>query len=211
MTPVNRQAVLLIHVALPIVLFLLFFFFYNFGKISPSEMIKTTGLLSISLLGITLIIGPLSRIIPGLDTLKIHRKFWGILSFVIALIHTLLVYVYFFKWNFFRFIDTSSVRFPGILFGLLGLAILLMVTLISNNKAITLFGSKTWKVLQMTSYIALLLAITHFYLMESTNGVLVIKRSLGKVAFGFAIVTIIARVTIFLLPSNKKIQERRVR
>ena len=81
----------------PILLFWLYFQFYNFGKISPSEMVKTTGLLAISLLGVTLVIGPLSRILPSLNFLKAYRKTWGILSFVIAFIHVGLVYVYFYK------------------------------------------------------------------------------------------------------------------
>lgn len=48
-------------------------FAYNFGQITPSEMIKTSGLLAISLLSFSLVIGPLCRFFPSLDVLKAHK------------------------------------------------------------------------------------------------------------------------------------------
>ena len=93
----------LMDFGIPLLLFWLFFQLYNFGKISPSEMVKTTGLLSISLLGLTLAVGPLSRVFPALDFLKTHRKVWGILSFVIAFVHVSLVFIYFYKFIYLSF------------------------------------------------------------------------------------------------------------
>lgn len=177
----------------PIILFLGFFYFYNFGKISPSEMIKTSGLLSISLLGITLIVGPLSRIIPALELLKTHRKFWGILSFLIALVHVGLVMIFYRKFNL----------EPGTLSGLLAIIILFLVTMTSNNKALTKLSPNVWKAIQLTSYLAMALAVGHFYLMEQVNGVLVIKRVAGQITFVFAILVIVLRILILLLPNKK--------
>ena len=70
----------LIDWGVPLGLFYLYFQFYNFGKITPSEMVKTTGLMAISLLALTLLAGPVARFLPFLDILKAHRKFWGITS-----------------------------------------------------------------------------------------------------------------------------------
>lgn len=187
----------------PLGLFLLFFFFYNFGKISPSEMVKTSGLLSISLLGVTLIVGPLSRIIPALELLKTHRKFWGVTSFLIALVHTGLVFVYFYKFNLFRFIDFSHPKYPGVLSGILALIILFLVTVTSSQKIIAKLSPKMWKIIQTTSYLALALAVAHFYLMEQVQGVLVIKRLLGQITFVFAILAIALRILILLWPAKK--------
>lgn len=186
----------LLDFGVPILLFLLFFVFYNFGKITPSEMVKTTGLLSISLLALTLIVGPLSRIFPPLEPLKEHRKIWGILSFLVALAHTGLVYIYFFKFNLLRFVDTSNPKYNGILSGLLALLILFIVTLTSNQKAINKLSPKIWKLVQTTSYLALILASLHFFLMEQVNGALVIKRLLGQITFWFAILAIALRVVV---------------
>ena len=75
----------------PVLVFIFYFKFYNAGVVSPSEMVKTTGLVSISLLAITLLIGPVCRFVPALNILKAHRKAWGISSFLFALAHLLLV------------------------------------------------------------------------------------------------------------------------
>src|SRR3989344_2033402 len=127
----------LIDIGVPIGLFWIYFQYYNFGKITPSEMIKTTGLLAIALLSITLFIGPACRVFPSLDILKVHRKFWGILAFLAALTRTILVLIYYFKFDFSRFVDFTNPRYPGILAGLVALAILLLVTLTSNKIALT--------------------------------------------------------------------------
>lgn len=187
----------------PIILFLGFFFFYNFGKFNPHEMIKTTGLLSITLLGVTLAVGPLARIFPAIDTLKAHRKFWGILSFLIAFVHVSLVYIYFYKFNLLKFIDFQNPRYMGILSGILALIILFLVTMTSNNKALTKLSPNMWKAIQLTSYLAMALAVAHFYIMETQNGVLVIKRVAGQVTFVFAILVIALRILILLMPAKK--------
>jgi DMSO/TMAO reductase YedYZ heme-binding membrane subunit len=192
-----------VDIAVPVGLFLLFFFFYNHSQISPSEMVKTSGLLAITLLGVTLIIGPLSKIFPALDFLKVHRKFWGILSVIIVFIHIALVTIFFYKFNLYKFIDISNPKYPGIFSGILAVIILLLVTFTSNQKAVNSLSPGAWKAIQTTSYIALFLAIAHFYLMEQVNGTLVIKRLLGRIIFGFSIFVIIARILIIFLSSKK--------
>lgn len=192
-----------IDVVIPAGIFLLFFAFYNNYKITPSEMVKTTGLLSISLLGVTLIVGPISRVFPFFSFLKAHRKFWGILSVLIALAHMSLVFIYFYKFDVTRFFNYSDPKYPGILSGLSALAVLLLVTFTSNQKALTKLSPGTWKVIQTTSYLALGLAVLHFYLMEQKGGVLVIKRTLGQVTFGFSVFVILARVFVMFLPKKK--------
>lgn len=187
----------------PVFLFWVFFQFYNFGKVSPAEMVKTTGLLSISLLAITLLIGPLCRIVPALNFLKAHRKVWGISSFLAAFAHVSLIFVYFYKFDLLKFVDTTNPKYPGILSGLLALVILFLVTMTSNKIALTKLSPQTWKLIQTSSYLALILAVSHFFLMESNDGVLVIKRLLGQITFWFSVAVIAIRVIIIFLPQKK--------
>ena len=189
----------IIDFGLPLTLFLLFFFFYNQAQFTPREMVKTTGLLSISLLGLTLAVGSLSRIFPALDFLKAHRKVWGILSFLIAFTHVSLVFIYFYKFNLYKFIDISNPKYTGILSGLFALGILLIVTLTSNQKAIKSLSPNTWKAIQTTSYLALGLALMHFFLMEQVDGNLVIKRFLGQITFWFSALVLTLRILILLI------------
>jgi len=192
-----------IDIVIPAGLFYLYFQFYNFGQISPSEMIKTTGLWSISLLGITLIVGPLSRIFPALSFLKAHRKFWGVLSLLIALTHVGLVFVYFYKFDVTKFWNFSNPKYSGIASGLLAIVILLMVTFTSNQKALAKLSPDAWKAIQTTSYIAMFFAIAHFYLMEQKDGILVIKKLLGWATFWFSIAVVTIRILVMFLPAKK--------
>lgn len=193
----------LIDIGLPIGLFFIYFSFYNFGKFTPHEMVKTSGLLAIALLSLTLIIGPACKFFPALDTLKAHRKFWGILSFLAALTHTILVFIYYFKFNFWKFIDFSNPKNLGILTGLIALAILAIVTATSTKKALDSLSPQIWKMIQTTAYLALILAVLHFYIIESKDGVLVIKKLLGQITFAFAVFVVIVRLIIIFLPSKK--------
>lgn len=188
----------LIDLGIPIGLFLIYFQFYNFGKINPQEMIKTTGLLAIALLSITLSIGPLCRFFPALDMLKTHRKFWGILSFLVGLMHGVLIYVFYFNYSLAKIFNSQTPKYYGLLVGLLSLTILLVVTLTSNQKALNSLSPKVWKMIQSLSYFALIFAVLHFYLVESQNGVLMIKRLLGQITFGFAGLVVLLRLIVLL-------------
>ena len=189
--------------AVPVTLFFLFFYFYNFGKATPSEMVKTFGLLSITLLALTLLVGPLAAILPFFNFLKAHRKIWGISSFLAGLIHGSLVYIYFFKFDLLKFVDSSNPKFFGLLSGVFALTILALVTFTSNKFALSRLSPKTWKLIQNMSYLALILAVSHFYLEEAIKGVLVIKRLLGQITFGFAGLVILTRIAVLILPKKK--------
>lgn len=188
----------------PVGLFLLYFIFYNFGKFSPSEMVKTSGLMAITLLALTLAIGPIARFVPALDILKAHRKFWGITSFLFLVLHLSLVVIFYFKFNILKIVDLNNPKFEGLLSGLLAAGVLLLVTLTSTKKALQNLNPKVWKLIQTTSYLALILAVLHFYLMEQVNGVLVIKRLLGRITFYFAAVVILIRLIVLILPQRRK-------
>ncbi|OGK19766.1 hypothetical protein A3D80_03400 [Candidatus Roizmanbacteria bacterium RIFCSPHIGHO2_02_FULL_40_13b] len=190
----------------PIGILLIYFFFYNFGKITPSEMIKTTGLVAIALLSITLFIGSLSRFIPAVNILKVHRKHWGIASFVLAIIHTFLVIMFFYKFDFFRLFNFTKSNTIGIQAGLIALLILFMVTVSSFHMIFEKLPEGMWKKLQMTSYIALALVVLHFFLMEQKDGVFVIKRLLGQITYWFAFVVLIARIVVAIFPKKEHIQ-----
>lgn len=186
----------------PIVLFLTYFLFYNFGKISPSELIKSTGLASVGLLSITLVIGSVSRFIPAVNVLKAHRKFWGISSFVFACIHALLVISVYFDWDISVFFNTASPRFWGLSIGLLSLILLFVITATSFQFVFRKLPPHIWKYIQNFSYAALLLAVAHFFLMEQKDGVLVIKRLLGQITYWFAILVIFIRILVYFLPKK---------
>lgn len=121
-----------------------------------------------------------------------------------GLAHGVLIYIYYFKLDLAKFVDTSNPKYLGILAGSIALAILAVVALTSNKKALSVLSPAVWKAIQTTAYLALILAVLHFYLVESVNGVLVIKRVVGQMTFGFASAAVLARILVMLLPSQNK-------
>ncbi len=188
----------LIDWALPIGLFLIYFVFYSASSFTLTEIIKTTGLVAISLLSITLFVGSIGRFFSSLNILKAHRKFWGVSSFFFVAMHGSLVL-------FFDHIEPSD--FPGIAIGLLAFFILVLVVLSSDHHVLRRLHPGVWKKIQTTSYIALILAIAHFYVMEQQDGVLVIKRTLGTITYWFATIVIVVRLVVFFFP--KKVNENK--
>ena len=189
----------IVDFGVPMVLFLLFFFFYNQAQFTPKEMVKNTGLLSISLLAITLAVGPFSKLIPPLEFLKAYRKVWGILSFVAAFTHISLIFIFFFHFDLTRFIDFGNPRYPNILTGLIALGILSLVTLTSNQKALNLMHPKMWKAVQTTSYLALVFAMLHFYLLSLEDGIFVMKNLLVQFTFWFSALVLTLRILVLLI------------
>ncbi len=193
----------LIDFGVPAGLYFVFFQFYNFGKITPSEVIKTTGLLSITLIALTLFVGPACRFFPFFESLKANRKAWGLLGFFVGLMHAVLIYIFFFDYNLAKLFDPANPKYFGLLAGLTSLAILSVVTITSNKTAINALTPNIWKRVQSLSYLALIIAVLHFYLVESVNGVLVIKRLVGQITFGFAAFVVLFRLLVQFLPNKK--------
>ncbi|QQG43579.1 MAG: ferric reductase-like transmembrane domain-containing protein [Candidatus Daviesbacteria bacterium] len=168
----------------------------KFGQFSPGEMVETTGLLSIALLSLTLLIGPICQLFPRLDGLKAHRKFLGILSFLIALAHSALVYIFYVNFNLAKLFNPQSPQYVGLLLGLASLIILLVLTLTSNKFSLNFLTPKVWKLVQSTAYVALILAVGHFYLTKSTNGVFTVKSAAEQITFGLAAFVVLFRLLV---------------
>ncbi len=191
---------------LPLWYFLLLFFFYGYQQISWSMMNKIAGLLALLLLGTSFLIGPLSYFLPQVFTqLKIYRKYLGISGFVVALIHATLSTLFYFKMDLaFMLFDGKNEHLLGVWLGILALLIFLSMTLMSTKKAVEAIGASMWKKLQTGGYLALGLVMAHFILMETNNGLFIIRRPLGRAIFVFGFVVLAARLLVFFLTLRSK-------
>ena len=81
---------------------------------------------------------------------------------------------------------------------MIALGILLLVTLTSNQKAIDSMSPKTWKIIQSTSYLALVFALLHFYLLSLEEGVFILKNLLIQIIFWFSAVVLVLRIGLFV-------------
>jgi len=103
---------------------------------------KMAALVTILLVGIVLLIGPLSRIYATYSVLLKYRKGWGRLAFLFGLTHAILSYFFLFPRDRFTL---TNVPF---LFGLLSVCVLAVLFLFSFEKLIQLLDRRLWWHLQ---------------------------------------------------------------
>lgn len=120
---------------------------------------------------LTIIIGPLSRVTNLFVRFLSWRRELGIWCFIMAVLHVYILFEGWFYWEPIRLIigviqETGQLSFdPGFtlanILGTVGLAYLLLLALISNNKAIEVLGKKSWNYLQKKSGTLYILIILH--------------------------------------------------
>lgn len=126
---------------------------------------------SLVLLVATMLIGPLSRIHKKFSRFLPLRRELGIWCAITALLHVYILFDGWFLWEPIRLIigvnqATGQLTFdPGFtlanLVGVVGLVYVLLLAVISNNKAIQILGKKGWDYLQQKSGTLYILVILH--------------------------------------------------
>jgi len=124
---------------------------------------KAFAISSIFLIGISLLIGPLANFFDYFKDKIRYRKEIGVFGFLFALAH-IIISIFFLEDKFPRewFIENQL----SVILGVTSLAILILVTCVSNNFSIIKLGYKKWIFLQRLAYIAFILAAVHFIVLK---------------------------------------------
>jgi sulfoxide reductase heme-binding subunit YedZ len=135
---------------------------------NPLEFVtRTTGMLTLVFLLVTLAISPLRRI-TGLNWLSKFRRMIGVFAFVYGLLH-LLTYVAFDR--FFRLAtipgDVAGRRFIAV--GMLAFFLMLPLAITSTDRMIKRLGGKRWAILHRLIYVAAVLGVLHFYMLVKSD------------------------------------------
>ncbi len=134
---------------------------------SLRELNKILALGAIGLVSITFLLGPLSKLWPKRFTRFLSwRKFIGISGFAAALLHGIYSIIAIYDLSLDKMIFSNPNAF-GFVTAVIALAIFFVMTLTSTKKAMQQMGYEKWKKLQTTGYIALVLAILHFIILET--------------------------------------------
>lgn len=126
---------------------------------------------SLFMLGIILLMGPLSYLYKPLQKQIFWRRTLGIWSALYAMLHTIIILNGWVEWKlerlFFIFTPPGQpwILHPGFALantiGILALIYYLMLTVISNNWSMKLLGKKSWKYLQQKTTVVYTLVILH--------------------------------------------------
>lgn len=136
-------------------------------------IIRATGTLAFLMLNIILMIGPLARIDRRFLPLLYNRRHFGVLMFLMALLHAIVNLV-----QFHGFSDTNPLvalltsntnygsvpLFPFQVLGFLALVILALMAATSHDFWLKNLSPRVWKALHMMVYLAYVLIIAHVLL-----------------------------------------------
>lgn len=161
------KLVLLINGLVPLTLLLWDVWRKQVGA-NPLEFVtRTTGMLTLVFLLITLAVSPLRRI-TGLNWLVKFRRMLGIFAFFYGSLH-LLTYVAFDR--FFRFWtipgDIAGRRFIAV--GVAAFLLLMPLAVTSTDAMVKRLGGKRWARLHRLVYVAAILGVVHFYMLVKSD------------------------------------------
>lgn len=141
--------------------------------------IRTTGLLSIIFLLLSLAVTPLARL-TGASWLGTFRRNLGVSAFAYAALHLGLFFVFDRAASIVDTISEIGMR-RYLLVGIVGVSIMLPLAVTSTDVMIRRLGAKRWKLLHQLAYLAAIAGALHFYMLvkADTTRPLVVAGLLG--------------------------------
>src|SRR5215218_890335 len=135
---------------------------------NPIEFfLRTTGVLALTFLLITLSITPLRKIF-GWNGLIKYRRMVGLYAFFYALIH-LITYSIFDKSLNLSEIARDVWQRPFIAVGMLAFTMLVPLAVTSTNGWVKRLGGKNWARVHKLSYVIPILGVTHFWMIVKSD------------------------------------------
>jgi sulfoxide reductase heme-binding subunit YedZ len=131
---------------------------------NPQEyLIRTTGMLTLILMVVTLTISPLVKLTRQPAIMKV-RRMAGLFTFFYASLHAL-SYSWFDKELDLGLIITDLLRRPFIFLGMAAFILIVPLALTSTNRMVRLLGGRRWKMLHRIVYASAIAGSIHYYLL----------------------------------------------
>lgn len=163
---------------------------------NPVEFVtRTTGMLTLVFLTITLAVSPL-RQITSLNWLVKFRRMLGLFAFFYGFLH-LLTYIWFDRFFNFKSVPGDVVSRPFIALGMLAFFLMLPLAVTSTNNMVKRLGGKRWSKLHKLIYITAVAGVLHFWLLVKSDTRL-------PLTFGFVLLLLLAhRLFVKFYPPAK--------
>jgi methionine sulfoxide reductase heme-binding subunit len=159
--------VLLVNGLVPLALLLLDVYLKRVGA-NPLEFVtRTTGMLALVFLIISLAVTPLRRI-TGLNWLVRFRRMLGLFAFFYGSLH-LLTYVAFDRFFHLRTIPADIFKRPFIALGMAAFLLMLPLAITSTDKMVKRLGGKRWAFLHRVVYLSGVLGVLHYFMLVKSD------------------------------------------
>jgi sulfoxide reductase heme-binding subunit YedZ len=135
---------------------------------NPLEFVtRTTGMLTVVFLLISLAVSPLRRI-TGLNWLIRFRRMFGLFAFFYGSLH-LMTYVAFDRFFHFTTIPADVLKRPFIAVGFTAFVLMLPLAITSTDKMVKRLGGKRWARLHRVVYVSGVLGVLHYYMLVKSD------------------------------------------
>jgi methionine sulfoxide reductase heme-binding subunit len=135
---------------------------------NPLEFVtRTTGMLTLVFLLISLAVTPARRI-TGLNWLTKFRRMLGLFAFFYGSLH-LLTYISFDRFFHLTTIPADVARRPFIAIGMTAFFLMLPLAITSTNKMVKRLGGKRWAQLHRIVYASGVLGVLHYYMLVKSD------------------------------------------
>jgi sulfoxide reductase heme-binding subunit YedZ len=161
------KLVLLVNSLVPLALLLWDVWRKNVGA-NPLEFVtRTTGMLTLVFLFLTLVVSPLRRIL-GLNWLIKFRRMLGLFAFFYGCLH-LLTYIAFDRYFRLTTIpgDIATRRFIAV--GMAAFFLMLPLAITSTDAMVKRLGGKRWALLHRVVYAAGFFGVLHYYMLVKSD------------------------------------------
>jgi len=128
---------------------------------------KTTGMLTLIFLSLTVAVTPLRKIF-GINALVKYRRMLGLFAFFYGALH-LLTYVWFDRLFDLKSVGQDVVRRPFILVGMTAFFLMFPLAITSTNKMVKRLGGKRWARLHRLVYVAAVAGVVHFWMLVKSD------------------------------------------
>jgi sulfoxide reductase heme-binding subunit YedZ len=161
------KLVLSINALVPLALLLWDVYHKRVGANPPEFMTRTTGMLTLVFLTMTLAVTPLRKI-TGLNWLVKFRRLLGLFAFFYGFLH-LITYISFERYFNLRSVPGDVVSRPFIAFGMVAFFLMIPLAITSTNKMIKRIGGKRWNRLHQLVYAAGIAGALHYWLLVKSD------------------------------------------
>ncbi len=161
------KLVLFVNALVPLALLLTDVYRKQVGA-NPLEFVtRTTGILTLIFLLISLAVTPLRRI-TGLNSLTRFRRMLGLFAFFYGALH-LMTYVAFDRYFHLKTIPADVVRRPFIAVGMTAFFLMVPLAITSTDKMVKRLGGKRWLRLHRIVYLSGILGALHYYMLVKSD------------------------------------------
>lgn len=175
--------VLFVNALVPLALLLWDVYHKRVGA-NPLEFVtRTTGMLTLVFLLITLAVTPVRKIV-GLNWLVKFRRMLGLFAFFYGFLH-LMTYIWFDRYFNLKSVPADLVSRPFIALGMAAFFLMVPLAITSTSKMVKRIGGKRWNLIHKLVYLAAIAAVLHFWLLVKSDTRL-------PLTFGFILLLLLA-------------------